>query len=177
MLDFSTKEPTELCFSCGQIAELRYISLPIVNHLRDFGVLDESDALRLKIAVQEAVMNGFEHGNLELASAWKEEMQPNGEDKFTAVRRERLADPTYADRMVRVVSWVHDGFLQIVVKDDGSGFLNEDGEFKGVVPSSNELFCSGRGLMLMSSAVDVMFFARKGAQVTLIKQLHPQKDV
>ncbi len=173
---YVTEERTEMCFSCRQLAESERVSLPVINRLRECGTLSEASALRLKLAVQEAIMNGFEHGNLKLASAWKEEIQADGEDKFTAIRRERLANPLYADRLVRVVSWLHDGVLEIVVKDEGSGFLPEDGEFKGGVASATELSCSGRGLALMSSAVDIMRFARKGAEVTLIKYLHSQKD-
>jgi CheY-like chemotaxis protein len=169
-------ERTELCFSCRQLADSERISLPILTRLRECGMLSEASALRIKLAVQEAVMNGFEHGNLELSSAWKEEFQADGVDKFTAVRRERLQNPFYADRQVWVVSWLHDGTLEIVVKDDGSGFLPHDGEFQGGIRSPDELSCSGRGLALMSGAVDVVRFARKGAEVTLIKYLDSQKD-
>ena len=173
---YVTEERTEMCFSCRQLAESERVSLPVINRLRECGILSEATALRLKLAAQEAIMNAFEHGNLNLASAWKEEIQADGEDKFTAIRRERLSDPLYAARLVRVVSWLHDGLLEIVVEDEGSGFLPEDGEFKGGVISSAELSCSGRGLALMSSAVDIVRFARKGAAVTLIKYLHAQKD-
>jgi CheY-like chemotaxis protein len=169
-------ERTEMCFSCRELAQVECVSLPIINRLRDCGMLDESAALRLRLAVQEAVMNGFEHGNLQLASAWKEEIQNDGEEKFSAIRRARLEDPVYAERTVRVVSWLHDGVLEIVVKDSGVGFLHEDGEFKVGVSGPNELSCSGRGLALISSAVDIVRFAQKGSEVTLIKQLHYQKD-
>lgn len=173
---YVASERTEMCFSCRQLAKSERISLPIVHRLRECGALSEAAALRLKLAVQEAIMNGFEHGNLELESAWKEEIQADGEDKFTAIRRERLENPFYADRFVWVVSWLRDGILEIVVRDDGHGFLSRDGEFKVGLRPLEELSCSGRGLALMSGAVDEVRFARKGAEVTLIKYLHSQKD-
>lgn len=173
---YVTSERTEMRFSCRQFADLERVSLPVLNRLCESGRVTEGEALRLKLAVQEAIMNGFEHGNLELPSAWKEEIRSDGEDRFTAARRERLANPFYADRCIEVVSWLHDGVLEITVEDEGGGFLPHDGELTEGGLSKNILTCSGRGLALMSSAVDAVRFARKGAQVTLVKYLHSLKD-
>lgn len=173
---YVTSERTEMSLSCRELAESNCFSLPIIERLQECGLLDEPCALRLKLAIQEAVMNGFEHGNLELLSAWKEEIQDDGRDKFSIVRRQRLDDPLYGERRVRVVSWFHEGVLEITVSDDGAGFLSRDGETIVGSACPNDLSCSGRGLALMSSAVDIVRYARRGAEVTLIKQLMKHED-
>jgi anti-sigma regulatory factor (Ser/Thr protein kinase) len=145
--------------------------LPIVDRLRDAGVLSEGCALRLKLAVQEAVVNGFEHGNLELSSSWKEQLGEDGEDRFSAVRRERLNDPLYSERRLHIRSRYDGASIEFVIRDEGRGFPAGSGEFReGLIPAG-DLACSGRGLALMSSAVDLMRFAHNGAEVTLIKYL------
>lgn len=172
---FVKSEITELCLSCRDLAQTEVVSLPIVDRLRECGILSEGCALRLKLALQEAVINGFEHGNLELSSTWKEQLDDNGEDKFSAVRRQRLNDPFYADRLLHVRSHYDGASIEFVVRDEGRGFPAGSGEFReGLIPAG-DLACSGRGLALMSSAVDVMSFRRNGAEVTLIKYLKFQR--
>jgi two-component sensor histidine kinase len=137
-------------------------------------MLSHTDALKIRLAVQEAVLNGLEHGNLELDSQWKEELSPDGRDKFSSMRKRRLADPAYADRSVTVNLVYGDGRLEITVRDEGKGFLNARG-----VPDSckvDSLSCSGRGLALMSSAVDEVQFGENGSEVTMIKRLHERKS-
>jgi anti-sigma regulatory factor (Ser/Thr protein kinase) len=173
---YVTSERTEISLSCRELAESNCFSLPIIERLQECDLLDEPCALRLKLAIQEAVMNGFEHGNLELLSAWKEEIQDDGRDKFSIVRRQRLDDSRYGERRVRVVSWFHEGVLEITVCDDGAGFLSRDGEIAVGTSCPTDLSCSGRGLALMSSAVDIVRFTRRGAEVTLIKKLMKHED-
>ncbi|MEN9847016.1 MAG: Luminescence regulatory protein LuxO [Pseudomonadota bacterium] len=171
---FVTSERAEMRFSCADLARLSSISLPLVGRLAESGMLSQTDALKIRLAVQEAVLNGLEHGNLELDSQWKEEIEADGSDRFSSVRRQRLADPRYADRFVYVDLAFSDGCLEITVRDEGMGFLNAH-----VVQANgrlDSLACSGRGLALMSSAVDEVRFDRNGSVVTLMKRLHERKS-
>lgn len=171
---FVTNEQAEMRFSSADLAQLASISLPLVGRLAQSGMLSHTDALKIRLAVQEAVLNGLEHGNLELDSQWKEELSPDGRDKFSSMRKQRLADPAYADRSVVVRLVYGDGRLEITVRDEGKGFLNARG-----VPESckvDSLSCSGRGLALMSSAVDEVRFGENGSEVTMIKRLHERKS-
>ncbi len=164
---FVTHERTEMVFSCRDIIELDTVPLPIITRLQAIGALDQSAALKVRLAVQEAVLNGLEHGNLELESSWKDELANDGGDRFTAVRRERLSDPKYAERVL-VVAIQYDGvMLEISIKDQGQGFLNLNAEPHRVMAA--DMACSGRGLALMSSAVDEVFFYNNGSEVRLRK--------
>lgn len=171
---FVTREQSEMRFSSTDLAQLASISLPLVGRLAHNGILSHTEALKIRLAVQEAVLNGLEHGNLELDSQWKEEIGPDGSDKFSSVRRERLAIPQYAKRFVYVKLSFSESRLEITVRDEGKGFLNaRDVPENGKVDS---LACSGRGLALMSSAVDEVRFGENGSVVTMTKLLHERKS-
>ncbi len=171
---FVTSERTEMRFSCADVAQVSSISLPVVGRLAQSGMLSHTEALKIRLAVQEAVLNGLEHGNLELDSQWKEEIGEDGSDMFSSVRKDRLADPNYADRYVYVTLQFSDGSLEITVRDEGKGFLNSKVvQANGKVDS---LACSGRGLALMSSAVDEVRFGKNGSVVTMIKRLRERKS-
>ncbi len=164
---FVTSERTEMRFSCKDVIELDTVPLPIVGRLQAVGALDQNEAIKVRLAVQEAVLNALEHGNLGLESAWKEELQANGEDRFAAVRRERLLDPAYSERSIFVAVSYDGGVLEIRIKDEGQGFLNLQGAQARRGPQ--DVSCSGRGLALMSSAVDEVLFDKNGSEVTLRK--------
>ncbi len=169
-----TREEMDLSFTSADLAELDSVALPLVSRLAEDGLLSTNEALKLRIAVQEAVLNGLEHGNLELDSQWKEDISADGADKFSTVRKERLADPRYANRRVTVKLVYAECRLEVVVRDEGTGFLNGRG-----IPESGKidaLACSGRGLALMSSAVDEVRFGNNGSEVTMIKWLDARKN-
>jgi DNA-binding response OmpR family regulator len=163
---FVVSEKTEMIFSCRELGQAQAIALPIVGRLLAAKRLSETDALKIRVAVQEALLNAFEHGNLELDSRWKDE--PCGEtDRFSTVRQKRLADPKFADRKVAITSWFDGESIQIVVKDEGRGFSPD----KKKESAGSELSCYGRGLTLMRNAVDQVVFNSSGTEVTLTKRI------
>lgn len=168
---FVVSERTEMRFSCKQLEEAQAIGLPIVERLVASRRLSEKDGLQIRLALQEALRNACEHGNLELDSRWKEEWS-GSTDKFSVVRRERLADPHFADRMVSVTSWFDGEAVEIVVKDQGSGFSVTNVH----QAKKNEISCFGRGLTLMKHAVDEVRFSCGGSEVTLIKRLGAKRS-
>lgn len=168
---FVVSERTEMQFSCRQLGEAQAISLPIVSRLVASRRLTETDGLKIRLAVQEALLNAFEHGNLELDSRWKEEWI-GGTDKFSAVRKERLMDSFYADRMVSVISWFDGQVVEIIVKDQGNGF--RPNELKRA--NESDLSCFGRGLTLINNAVDEVRYSCGGTEVTLVKRLSPNRS-
>ena len=165
---FVTSERTVMEFSCKQLREIQAISLPIVGRLLAGGLISESDALRIRLAVQEAVLNALEHGNLELDSRWKEIEGVEGLDKFASIRRQRMGDPIYADRCVRVTSIFEEDRFEIMIKDEGKGFLNSR---QPIIPVAQNLSCFGRGMTLINNAVDEVRFNDNGSEVTLVKYL------
>jgi anti-sigma regulatory factor (Ser/Thr protein kinase) len=155
-----------MIFSCKELGQAQAIALPIVGRLLAAKRLSETDALKIRVAVQEAILNAFEHGNLELDSRWKEE-SVGDTDRFTAARNERLRDPRYANRKVAIASWFDGEAIQIIVKDEGKGFSRDEKKD----PVAHELSPYGRGLTLMRNAVDQVVFSCGGSEVTLTKKV------
>jgi anti-sigma regulatory factor (Ser/Thr protein kinase) len=172
---FVTSERTEIKISCLDSHLVEAFELPIIDRLTRDGLLSESEALRLRVALQEALANGIEHGCLELQSMWREETSAEGNDKFSEVRQERLRDPIYNQRAVFVSSYFDGEQLEISVSDEGSGFLVGSNVKVGddIVCSVS---CSGRGLELIANAADEVKFNRNGAEIVLIKRIRRNRS-
>lgn len=140
--------------------------LDLIHELFVRGVIDETTRLKLELALQEAVTNSFEHGNLELVSAWKEEFDGTGVDRYSSVKRERLLDTEYARRRVYVSALYQPGCLVISVRDEGQGFSPAP-----AAAVHEELLPHGRGLRMISSSVDEVRFNDGGREIVLVKRI------
>jgi anti-sigma regulatory factor (Ser/Thr protein kinase) len=172
---FVTSERTEFKIVCLDSHLVESFELPIIDRLTNDGLLSEGEALRLRVAVQEALANAIEHGCLELESTWREEAVADGADKFSLVRQERLQDPRYNQRVVLVSSYFDGRQLEISVCDDGRGFLaGSDVKVGDDIVCS--ISCSGRGLELIANAADEVKFNRNGAEIVLIKRIRHNRS-
>lgn len=133
------------------------------------GLLETNAKLRLELAFQEAVSNCLDHGNLELKSSWREEVDANGVDTYSKVRMERLQDPQYKDRKIYIETSFRDGLLRIQVRDEGPGFDPS----KANNPDPTQVH--GRGLTIMRSVMDTVTYAENGREVTMIKRLDKEE--
>ncbi len=138
--------------------------LDILQDLVREGKIDTLTMLRLELAVQEAVTNGVEHGNLELQSVWKEEIREDGLDRFSIEKAARLKDRSYAEKRVRVLVNVDDIKIAISVQDQGSGFTPQS------YMSSSALNSYGRGLAMIRANVDEVSFDFEGRLIQMIKR-------
>lgn len=142
---------------------------PILDQLHGAGLLDVKEKLRLQLALEEALANSLEHGNLELLSEWKEEIDAQGIDRYTQLKQERLNQSKYADRMVTIVCDFDCERLLIRITDQGNGFTPAP---KPIVPVGNEdpaVF--GRGIALIEQTVDDVRYSCGGRQITLVKNI------
>ncbi len=148
-------EETELVFTSRELADVR-VSLGILDRLVAARMIDIGMKLRIDLAFQELVANALEHGNLELESSWKEDLDSQGLDRFSLVKRERLADDNFGGRIVKVsVSYVS-GMLTVAVQDEGLGFIPDvPEEWK-----TESLDPHGRGLAMIFAATDEVEFSK-----------------
>jgi len=160
-------------FSSKEIAELNY-DFPLLVQLENAGLLNLNERLRLQLALQEAIANSLEHGNLELLSEWKEVMDSDGVDKFTTIKKERLSDPHYSERIITILSDFDCSRLLIRITDQGKGFKAPDVHSSLVKERTLAVF--GRGLAIINNAMDEVMYALEGRQVTLIKRIFAQGD-
>lgn len=134
---------------------------------RTIGLCDEREQLRIGVAVEEALLNAYYHGNLEVSSKLREE----NNRAFYDLARERACQMPYCNRQVHVeMRFTHDEAV-FVIRDEGPGFdaarLPDPTD-----PSNLERPC-GRGVMLMRTFMDEILYNEIGNQVTLVKRRTP----
>jgi CheY-like chemotaxis protein len=142
--------------------------------LRCVQLEDELDRLRIRLAVEEALLNALYRGNLEISPR----LEQSDREEFQRTVQTRSAELPYKDRRIHV-SWTvaRDG-LTAVVRDDGSGFDPALANREETV-DFDTIF--GRGLLIMRTFMDEVRYNPTGNEVTLTKrtppvQEHPQTD-
>jgi CheY-like chemotaxis protein len=135
--------------------------------LRCMQLEDELDRLRIRLAIEEAVLNALYRGNLEISPR----LEQSDRVAFQQLVEERAAEPPYRDRRVHV-SWTiaRDG-LTVVVKDDGSGFDTALSASRADNVDFDTVF--GRGLLIMRTFMDEVRYSATGNEVTLVKRTIP----
>ncbi len=116
------------------------------------------------LALEEALVNSVEHGNLALDSSLRPD-DPLQEDLYEAEREKRLADPAYGDRLVRVTLAVADDVATVALEDEGEGF-----DTSKVDDSPSGLDVSGKGFWLIKRPFDAAAYNAKGNKLTLVRR-------
>ncbi|MCB0317933.1 MAG: ATP-binding protein [Bdellovibrionales bacterium] len=143
-------------------ADLRFET---VNLLRSAGLIAENERLRYELVFQEALANALEHGNLELESPWKEEIDETGRDRYTRTKAARLEDPKFSNRKISIWMGFTNKKLYLRIKDDGKGFTNK----ACLTPDAEELACHGRGITIMNAAMDHVEYLSNGSEIYMYK--------
>lgn len=146
-------------------------SFPILSQLHDAGILSLNEKLKLQLAFQEALVNAVEHGNLELVSEWKEQIDPQGVDRYAQVKRQRLADDEFGERIVTIVSDFDCERLLVRITDQGRGFTPAQRQKVTTAPDEECVAVFGRGMALIDSAVDEFSFSLGGRQISMVKKV------
>ncbi|HOX30832.1 MAG TPA: ATP-binding protein [Spirochaetales bacterium] len=116
------------------------------------------------LALEEALVNSLEHGNLALDSATRPgEMLE--EDRYEAARAARLADPAFGSRRVRIGLSMDGTEARVAVEDEGGGF---DPAAIGLGPSGLEV--SGKGFWLIKRPFDSAAYEEGGRRLALAKR-------
>ncbi|MEZ6058893.1 MAG: response regulator [Planctomycetaceae bacterium] len=131
--------------------------------LRCLPLGNETERLRVGLAVEAALLNALYHGNLEIGGG-------NGrvdDERRAELLRERCYQEPYRDRRIHLTAKINRDRAEFVIRDGGNGFdtsrIDPDITVIGADPTS------GRGLALMQTIMDSMTFNEKGNQVTLVR--------
>lgn len=116
------------------------------------------------LALEEAVVNAIEHGNLELDSSLRSD-DPLTEDRYEAERGRKLADPAFGGRRISIELAIRSDTARFVLGDEGSGF---DTAATSHEPSGFDV--SGKGLWLIKRPFDEVSYNDKGNKLTLVKR-------
>ena len=146
----------------------------LVAHLQDqfmrMRLCDPTSRIRIGIALEEALLNGIYHGNLEVGS----ELHENADGAFHQTARERRLQSPYAERRLRVRATLSRTQAQWVIADEGPGF--DPSKLPDPTDPANLGRVSGRGLLLIRTFLDEVRFNPKGNEVTLIKRREPAHE-
>ena len=141
---------------------------PVVGRLCDglveVGLCDRAAAVRVGVALEEALLNAILHGNLEVSS----ELRQHGEEPFYRTAEARRRQSPYRDRRVRVRAKLTPDEAAFDIEDEGPGF-----DVSRVAdPTSEESLTrvGGRGLLLIRSFMTEVTFNDRGNRVRLVKR-------
>jgi CheY-like chemotaxis protein len=126
-------------------------------------LLNGQEQTQVGISLQEALSNSIHHGNLELNS----ELRQVDESNYYELANLRRRQSPYADRKVYVQALLSRSELKFVITDEGPGF-----DTKKVLDPTAEVNLErigGRGLLLISSFMDDVYYNESGNQITMIK--------
>jgi CheY-like chemotaxis protein len=135
----------------------------LLNVLRCIPLGDETERLRVGIALEEAIVNAYYHGNLEIAANGAPDRKRNEE-----LARQRCALAPYGDRHISVRARITRSEATFVIRDEGPGF--DTARFQPTPGFAHADQGYGRGIMLMRSIMDKVTYNAAGNEVTLVKR-------
>jgi CheY-like chemotaxis protein/anti-sigma regulatory factor (Ser/Thr protein kinase) len=149
----------------------RRLFSPLIGYLQEclanLGALDEAERTRVGVALEEALVNAAEHGNLELDSA----LRATDRKAYVELADQRRERVPFRDRRVHVEAHLSREQARFVVRDEGRGF--DPGTLPDPRDPENLLKVSGRGVLIMRTFMDEVSFNREGNEVTLVKVCTP----
>lgn len=169
------KQNQRVALECLGHAELNYVLdnrpellPPIIAHqlglLEQLEFADDTELLRVGVALHETLLNAIYHGNLELDSALRQQ----NEASYHAEARRRAAEEPYRARRVYLRSWLSYAKAVFTVRDEGAGFdpsvLPDPTD-----PASLEKV-GGRGLLIIRAFMDDVYHNATGNEITLTKR-------
>jgi CheY-like chemotaxis protein/anti-sigma regulatory factor (Ser/Thr protein kinase) len=141
---------------------------PLISHLQasmcDVGIVDESSAIRVCIALEEAIRNAMFHGNLEITS----EQREGDSDAYARLLTLRRNSAPYNKRHLQITFRLSPQEAVFIIRDDGPGF-NPQALVDPTDPE-NISRAGGRGMLLMRTFMDEVSYNDRGNEVTMVKR-------
>jgi hypothetical protein len=128
------------------------------------GLFDSRTADLVAVALTEALLNGIQHGNLELDSRLSQEE----EAAYRRLAEGRRWRPPYRDRRLHVRVLLSRAEAVYVIRDEGPGF--DSATVPDPADPINLERTTGRGLLLIRAYMDEVAFNEAGNQITLTKR-------
>ena len=125
---------------------------------------DPVERIRIGIALNEALLNAMQHGNLELNS----DLRQDDERHFRELGEQRRQQSPYRHRRVRIRATLSCSEALYVVEDEGPGF--DPTTVPDPTDPSNLERIGGRGLMLIRTFMDEVEYNDRGNRISLRKR-------
>jgi CheY-like chemotaxis protein/anti-sigma regulatory factor (Ser/Thr protein kinase) len=141
---------------------------PLVNcckeNLARIRLLDNTELIRVTVALREALMNAIIHGNLEVGSA----LRDTDLDAYYRLIEERRTQSPYVHRRVHVHVKESGHQVEYVIRDEGPGF--DPAEIPDPTDPENMEKASGRGLLLIRTFMSEFAHNGHGNEIRMIKR-------
>lgn len=138
----------------------RELILRCVNQLlallRCLPLGDQTERLRVGIALEEAMYNAYFHGNLDVKSEAKDDSS-----RYAEVASARATQPEFGGRRISVRAQISREEAVFTITDEGAGFDSSQWLTENTIENR------GRGLTLMTSIMDEVTYNSVGNEVTL----------
>jgi anti-sigma regulatory factor (Ser/Thr protein kinase) len=128
------------------------------------GLCDETERVRIGIALEEALANAVYHGNLEIDSSLRE----IDAGQYEALLEQRRHQAPYCHRQIHIKATLTRAEGLFVIRDEGPGF--DPTNLPNPTDPANLEKVTGRGVLLMRSFMDEVTYNSKGNEVTLHKR-------
>ncbi|MBC7821645.1 MAG: response regulator [Planctomycetaceae bacterium] len=135
----------------------------LMQGMRGMGVCDSAEEVRVGVALAEALLNAYYHGNLDVPSSLREKSS----DEFYELVKQRCEQSPYRERRIRVSARYSRGHAVFSISDDGKGF--DTSKLPDPTDPSGMAKPHGRGLLLMRSFMNEVRFNKSGNTVTMVK--------
>lgn len=140
----------------------------VLNHSITAGLdwrLSEDDQMMIRLALREVLVNAIEHGNLAITFDEKTEATRTG--SLLSLLNQRIADPRFSGRRIRVRVELKSDSVEYLVRDEGAGF--DHAKMMERAESVDSGLYHGRGLALAKTFFDRIVFNETGNEVRLVK--------
>jgi CheY-like chemotaxis protein len=145
-----------------------------IQHVQDYmirlGLCGANSRLRAAVALEEAMLNGIYHGNLEVSSKLKEE---EGKDAFRELADRRKTEEPYRGRRLHVDIRMDRQQGTFVIRDEGPGF--DVTKVPDPTDPENLLKPSGRGLLLIRMFMQEVAHNAGGNEITMVRRPAPSR--
>lgn len=148
----------------NDITLLQSLVVYIQQQMKVLRVFGESERIRIGVALEEALLNAFYHGNLEVSSKLREDDY----DQYYSLAKQRCSEAPYADRKITVQCKFDEVAVVVTITDEGPGF--DPSLLPDPRDPENLERPSGRGLLLMKTFLDEVEYNAKGNEVRLTKR-------
>lgn len=148
----------------NDITLLQSLVVYIQQQMKVLRVFGESERIRIGVALEEALLNAFYHGNLEVSSKLREDDY----DQYYSLAKLRCSQAPYADRKITVHCKFDEVAVEVTITDEGPGF--DPSLLPDPRDPENLERPSGRGLLLMKTFLDEVEYNSKGNEVRMIKR-------
>jgi CheY-like chemotaxis protein/anti-sigma regulatory factor (Ser/Thr protein kinase) len=136
----------------------------LTDNLTSMQICDQTEALRVTVALGEALDNAMHHGNLEITS----EVRDQDEKAYQELVARRRGELPYSKRQVHVLARQARTEAIYVIRDEGSGF--DTSRLPDPEDPANLDNLNSRGLLLIRAFMDEVRHNATGNEITIVKR-------